>query len=172
MYQEMAQSNLFTTRFIDERIKEAPASMENTAFLDPVLRGWATALQTAMREGLACFMRTEFPDLYQQLRPLEPRTKRQEQRLRKRLMETARQEHFEKTGIRLPNNRIFGKYARGELMINDRWADSREVDESTRCEECQQAGLRCIVVVPDECWNKSHCVSCVERKIACSMDIK
>lgn len=73
-------------------------------------------------------------------------------------------------GKPLPLNRLLAGYGRGEYPLGGQIAISHQLDDGSRCNQCQALQRGCIRVDGDKFWTRSQCVLCVERKTPCSLD--
>lgn len=101
-----------------------------------------------------------------------PRTKREQQTLRRDILrEAARKHSTSKDGRPLTEQKLLSLYGHQKIQLGNQTAVTREVDPEDACDECKflKPSRRCIFVERDRFWKRGQCVECVLRKTACSL---
>lgn len=96
------------------------------------------------------------------------RSKREEQAIRKGILERAAKEHSK--GKVWTQHRVLAAYGRQEIELDGQKATIEDMGRHSWCTECEGGRRHCILVEKDRFWSRGQCVECVQRKISCSLD--
>ncbi len=95
-------------------------------------------------------------------------TTREQQAIRKRVLERAAKEHS--TGKTWTTEHVLAAYGSHEIKLDGQEAVTADIGRDSWCTECQKRCTQCIWVERDRFWNRNQCVGCVRRKVSCSLD--
>lgn len=95
-------------------------------------------------------------------------TTREQQAIRKRVLEQAAKDHS--TGKTWTTEHVLAAYGSHEIKLDGQEAVTADIGRDSWCTECQKRCTQCIWVERDRFWNRNQCVACVRRKVSCSLD--
>lgn len=100
-----------------------------------------------------------------------PRSKREEQAIRKGILDRAAKEHSDsRNGKFWTQQRTLAAYGRQEIELDGQKATIQDMGRESWCTECEAGRRHCILVEKDRFWHRGQCVECVQRKTSCSLD--
>ncbi len=96
--------------------------------------------------------------------------RRKEQLQRKAILDEASRSRPFKSDKPLPRHRLLAGYGRREFALDRQMAVNHVKDDESRCDECKNLQMQCVIVEQDRFWGRTQCAGCVQRKSQCSLD--
>ena len=168
---EVMFSFMYTSSFIKANITDFSSFAEPAEGIRAIFETSKELYEIGVREGWIACAGPECSCARKQSSSSEARTRREDLAQRKAILAEVTKSQPLRNGKLPPLNKILASYGRQEHPIGGQMAISNRLDESSMCEQCRTLKLDCIVVKRDRWWNRSQCVSCVQRKTSCSLDV-